>query len=93
MLRSGARSQTLQAGYKAILCANNGLILRGSRIVMPSFIWQATLYDTHEGHQGIVRTKSMVREKVWWPGIVSQVEPMVKPCIPSDSLPVCCRLV
>ena len=35
----------------------------------------------HEGHQGIVRTKQMVREKVWWPGIANQVETMVKACL------------
>ena len=39
------------------LCANSGVILRGSRIVMLSTLWQGTLSNTHEGHQGIVRTK------------------------------------
>ena len=75
--------------YKRVkdeLCANNGVILRGSRIVMPSTLWQATLSNAHEGHQGIVRTKQMVREKVWWPGIVHQVETMVKACIPCQSV-------
>ena len=53
--------------YKRIqheLCASNGIILQGSRIVMPSALWQTTLSNAHEGHQGIVRTKQMVREKV-----------------------------
>ena len=68
------------------LCANNGVILRGSRIVMPGTLWQATLSNAHEGHQGIVRTKQMVREKVWWPGIVHQVETIGKACIPCQSV-------
>ena len=75
--------------YKRVkdeLCASNGVILRGSRIVMPGTLSQATLSNAHEGHQGIVRTKQMVREKVWWPGIVHQVETMVKACIPCQSV-------
>ena len=75
--------------YKRVkdeLCASNGVILRGSRIVMPSTLWQATLSNAHEGHQGVVRTKQMVREKVWWPGIVNQVETMVKACLPCQSV-------
>ena len=47
-----------------VLLRSNGIILQGSRIVMPSALWQATLSNAHEGHQGIVRTKQMVREKV-----------------------------
>ena len=53
---------------------------------MPSALWQATLSNTHEGRQGIVRTKQMVREKVWWPGIMQQVETMVKACLPCQSV-------
>ena len=62
--------------YKRVkdeLCVNNGVILQGSRIVMLSTPWQATLSNAHEGNKGIVWTKQMVREKVWWPGIVHQV--------------------
>ena len=70
--------------YKRIkgeLCMRNGIVLQRSRIVMPSILWQATLYNAHEGHQGIVRTQQVVMEKVWWPGIAHQVETMVKACL------------
>ena len=59
--------------YKRIkdeLCMSNGIVLRGSRIVMPRILWQATLSNAHEGHQGIVQTKQMVQKK-------EQVETMV----------------
>ncbi|XP_044166581.1 uncharacterized protein LOC122950642 [Acropora millepora] len=75
--------------YKRVkdeLCMSNEIVLRGSRIVMPRILWQATLSNAHEGHQGIVRTKQMVREKVWWPGIAQQVEAMVKACLPCQSV-------
>ena len=75
--------------YKRVkdeLCARNGVILRGSRIVMRSTLWYVAFSNAHEGHQGILRTKQMVREKVWWPGIVHQVETMVKPRFPCRSV-------
>ena len=72
--------------FKDELCMSNGIVLRGSRIVMPRILWQATLSNAHEGHQGIVRTKQMVPEKVWWPGIAQEVETMVKACLPCQSV-------
>ena len=75
--------------YKRVkdeLCMSNGIVVRGSRIVMPRILWQATLCNAHEGHKGIVRTKQMVREKLWWPGIAQQVETMVKACLPCQSV-------
>lgn len=56
------------------------LVLRGNRIIMPESLWQHTLSLAHEGHQGIVRTKARLREKVWWPNMNKQVEQLVKSC-------------
>ncbi|XP_068687747.1 uncharacterized protein [Montipora foliosa] len=42
------------------------VVLRGGRIVMPESLWKQTIVLAHEGHQGMVRTKSRLREKVWW---------------------------
>ena len=56
------------------------LVLRGNRIVMPKDLRKRTLHLAHEGHQGIVRTKQRLREKVWWPGIDKDVERLVSSC-------------
>ena len=40
----------------------------------------------HEGHQGITKTKALLREKVWWPLMGKQVEEEVKHCMPCLSL-------
>ncbi|CAB4040935.1 Transposon Tf2-6 poly [Paramuricea clavata] len=58
------------------------VVMRGSRIVMPESLWKRTVELAHEGHQGIVRTKSRLREKVWWPEIDKQVEDYVRSCHP-----------
>jgi len=36
----------------------------------------------HEGHQGMVRTKARLREKVWWPQMDRQVEDAIRSCHP-----------
>jgi hypothetical protein len=40
----------------------------------------------HKGHQGVVRTKQMVREKVGWPEIDREIEYMIKSCLPCQSM-------
>ena len=63
------------------LTATESLLLRGSRIVVPASLQPTTLKLAHEGHQGIVRTKQLLREKVWWPGIDKDVEHLIRSCI------------
>ena len=72
--------------YKAVqeeLWVIGQVVLRGGRIVMPESLWKQTIVLAHEGHQDMVRTKSRLREKVWWPGMDKQVEEVVRayhPC-------------
>ena len=56
--------------------------MRGPRIIIPSKLRKQTLNLAHEGHQGIVKTKARLREKVWWPGIDRDAELLVKSCKP-----------
>ena len=62
------------------LSVANGILLRGQRIVMPYTLRNQTLQLSHEGHQGIVKTKQLLREKVWWPGIDNQIEKLIQKC-------------
>ena len=39
----------------------------------------------HSGHQGIVKTKCLLRESVWFPGMDRMVEEMVSQCIPCQA--------
>ena len=56
------------------------LIMRGSRIVVPSSLRSRVLQLAHEGHQGMVKMKTRLREKVWWPGIDKDVEATCRTC-------------
>ena len=58
----------------------DGLVLRGNRICIPKSLQNQIVTLAHQGHQGIVRTKQLVRNYVWFPGIVSAVETAVSDC-------------
>ena len=48
--------------------------------ILSERLWKHTTVLAHEGHQGMVRTKTRLREKVWWPGMDKQVEEVVRDC-------------
>ena len=53
--------------YKAIseeLWVAGQVVMRGTRIVIPESLQKRTFMLAHEGHQGMVRTKARLREKV-----------------------------
>ncbi|KAF7687611.1 hypothetical protein HF521_014839, partial [Silurus meridionalis] len=55
------------------------------RIVMPKTLQQRALELAHEGHQGLVKTKQLLREKVWFPRINKQAEHLLLDCIPCQA--------
>ncbi|XP_060556789.1 uncharacterized protein K02A2.6-like [Ruditapes philippinarum] len=57
------------------------ILLHESRIVIPRQLQDKAISLAHEGHQGIVKNKQLLREKVYFPGMDQQVENMCKSCI------------
>lgn len=58
----------------------HGIVLRGTRLVIPQCLRARVLDLAHEGHQGIVKTKWRLRSKVWWPGIDREAEKYCRAC-------------
>ena len=58
----------------------DGVVLRGSRIMIPMSLRGKVIELAHEGHQGIVKCKQQLRSKVWWPRLDQDVENMCKTC-------------
>ena len=56
------------------------LVLRGTRIIIPSSLRDQVLHLAHEGHPGIVSMKRRLRTKVWWPGCDKDAEMFCKTC-------------
>ena len=62
------------------LSVEEGCILWGIRVVVPSKLRKQVLSELHQGHTGVVRMKSLARSHIWWPGLDQEVEEMVKAC-------------
>ena len=56
-------------------------MLRGNRIVIPVSLRSKAVDLAHQGHQGIVKTKQLIRDKVWFPGIDKMAEQKVQNCL------------
>ena len=57
------------------------IVLRGHHIVIPVSLQQRAIDIAHEQYQGISRTKSLLREKMWFPGIDDMVQNTINTCI------------
>lgn len=66
--------------FESELCFAGDILLRGTRIVIPSALRPKVIELAHEGHPGATVMKRRLRAKVWWPKIDQQVEKYVKNC-------------
>ena len=60
------------------LAVAEGVLMRGSRVVIPTSLHQDMLQRIHTGHQGITKCRDMARQSVWWPGLTAELETLVK---------------
>jgi hypothetical protein len=84
-IKSGDWAKCENLSYKAIkdeLCVVGQVILRGSRIVVPTSLRKKMINIAHEGHQGITKTKQRLRSTVWWPKMDREIEKACKTCKP-----------
>ncbi|XP_064468936.1 uncharacterized protein K02A2.6-like [Ornithodoros turicata] len=63
-----------------------GLILRGTRLLLPSGLQEHAVQLAHKGHMGMVKTKQLLRESVWFPKMDTLVEKAVRNCIPCQAV-------
>ena len=64
------------------LLSKSGIILNDTKIKIPKCLQKQVLQISHEGHQGMTKTKALLRTKVWWPGIDKDTERLISSCIP-----------
>ena len=50
------------------------IMLRGNHIVISKILQERAISITHNGHQGFVKTKQLLRENVWFPKINDKVK-------------------
>ena len=56
------------------------MILYNDRIVIPKALQRSFLEKIHIGHQGQERCKSLARKSIFWKGLNSDIENMVRSC-------------
>lgn len=67
------------------LTVEEGLLLKGHRLVIPAAMRLEILDKLHLGHQGIAKCRERAKASVWWPGLSKQLEEVVRNCA------VCCK--
>ena len=60
---------------------DQSLIFRSNRIVIPYSLRNRLVHIAHEGHLGICKTKSMMRDKIYFPGMDTLTETILKNCL------------
>ena len=66
--------------FRGDISLTDGLLLAGSRIIIPNSARQRVLQSIHEGHQGEMKCKLRAKEAVYWPGIYQDIDKVVGHC-------------
>ena len=59
---------------------HNNILLKENQIIIPSTLTNKILQIAHQQHQGITKTKALLRTKVWWPAMNQDVENLIRHC-------------
>jgi transposase InsO family protein len=62
------------------LTIEQGCIMFGERVVIPTALRPRVLRQIHRGHPGIQRMKTLARSYTYWPGMDTAIEQMVRTC-------------
>ena len=71
----------LKAVRNELTTSKDGVVLRGMRIVIPYALQKHTINIAHEAHLGVEKTKSLIREKIWFPQMDSMVKNTIEQCV------------
>ncbi|KAG0714373.1 hypothetical protein GWK47_014286 [Chionoecetes opilio] len=71
----------------------DGIVVRGSQVIVPTSLRVRYLELAHGAHDGVVRTKQLLRSVTWWPRMDKAIEDMVRECNRCQTSTECCHNV
>ena len=74
------QSVQLYFKYRHELNIYKGVILKDCRIVVPFSMRKDMKKRLHSEHMGIVKTKQVARDSIYWPGIDKEIDIMIQNC-------------
>lgn len=66
--------------FRCDLVIDDGLVLKGDRLIIPRTLRKEVLEAIHNGHQGESKCILLARESVFWPNISKDIREVVKSC-------------
>ena len=67
--------------FRDELVVQDGVILKGDKVVVPKSLRKELLSELHQSHQGIESTLRRARELIYWPGMSSEIKDHIKSCV------------
>lgn len=66
--------------YRYDISFSENLLLKDTRIIIPSNLQEEIINYIHVGHQGITKCRRLAQTSVWWLGLSTQLEELIKNC-------------
>ncbi|XP_063592470.1 uncharacterized protein K02A2.6-like [Penaeus indicus] len=66
--------------FRDELSIEDGLVIKGSRVIIPMSMQKLVLDRIHEGHQGIAKCQLRAKDCVYWTSINRDIEDIVQQC-------------
>ena len=68
--------------FRDELSVEDGVVMKGQRVVIPDSMKEDILEQLHYGHMGAEKTKLRAKDSVYWMNVNRDIDEMVKKCIP-----------
>lgn len=66
--------------FRDELAVLDGLVMKGSRVIVPAALRSETLNKLHDGHQGLTATLQRARRTVYWPKLQDDISEVIQKC-------------
>ena len=66
--------------FRDELSVYDGIIFKGERVVIPKDMQSEVLNMIHYSHQGLVKSKQLARDVVFWKGMNMQIQDLISKC-------------